>query len=572
MATQLHIEFEEAVGWIVTGAEAGPAGTVSLPLDGLRVTLDAVDVRRLVEVALFREDRSDAIASPVLDVCRRLLGPEVADTLARCPVRPQTLTVPEPSGPLWDQVARAARAWFLWTHSTSAPRLAALRLVAACRPLAALGAADRIPDRAWEALPAVIALGRSAARQPALVDRLPAADRAELLGALGTLVEELTADDWDGTGGDPVGDLRSLLTRVSDADLVALLADPEDEEETVVGSGSRIAAYESDPAPEARVEWRATSLDLRSRLGDFADEAFAGATARGRVPGSLNVEMTFRVGLTASDAPPLLARVYTWSGELLGQAPLRFSALPGELPRASNRVEVRPPERPDDLERMLADKQHGVHVDIAIAGLPPLDAAGLSREVRSRARQAAIGALLSRYQAGRSRLEAQTWDESARLYLLGGDPDRAAAAQDQAAAVTRRALLGQPAPWPDGADWASALLLSWRRAAREALEDTRPGNRATVLQPVVRDLAAGASGVAELAQACASLALTLLESAAPDSQEDRAEAADAAAALLREALRVRYLLGDQQGAQDLAARLAAVARDDVPGQGYASDD
>jgi hypothetical protein len=579
MAAGLHIAFEEAVGWVVSGPEAGPAGTVSLPFDGFWVTVDAVDVRRLVEVTVFTEARDAPVDAAVLNACRRLLGPAVADALERRPASAETLTVPAPSGPLWAQVASAARAWFLWTHETAAPRLAALRLVAAMWPLAALGSAELITARAWEALPGVVALGRFAAQRSAVVDWLPGPGRSALAGALTVLTELLTADEWDGTGAGPIGDLRLLLSRVTDDELTDLLRHVPGEEEgdeDAGGGRKRIPQYADSAAASRRqvsVRWEAGAPDLRPRLGDFADEAFAGAAARGRLPGSLDVEVVLRAGLVAADVPQVVTRVHAWSGELLGERTLRFSALSGELPRLSNRVPVRLPGSAADRESLARD---GVHVDIAVAGLPPLDPAGVRREARGQARRAGIKALVDRH-AGRLQEEAAAWAACARLYFLGGDPARAAIAQEQARAVTGRALLGQPVSWPDGTDWASDLLGAWRMASREALRDAaqapRGGqpDRVNLLRQVVQDLSAGANGVPELAQACENLARALLEAAASDGQaagqesaSAAAEAQEAAVALLREALRVRYLIGDQQAAASVASQLATVVRDSAP--------
>lgn len=578
MATQLHIRFDEAVGWIIAGNEDGPAGTLSLPLGGIRVTVDAVDVRRLVEVTVFTEDRSAPIGAAVLDVCQRLLGGAVADVLASRPAGPMSVTVQEPAGPLWEQVANAALAWFLWTHDTSAPRLAALRFVAASWPLATLGTAGLITARAWDALPAVIALGRFAARHSAIVDRLSSRSRSDLVNALTLLTEVLTADQWDGTGAGPIRDLRLLLSRVSDADIADLLQGPGEKAEEDEADSQRIPEFTAGSQQQVSVHWRAVSQDLQPRLGDFADEAFAGATARGRLPGYLDVQVPLRAGLCVEDAPQLVARVHAWSGELLGQAALRISALPGELPRASNRVQVRLPELPAERERLLRD---GVHVDIAVAGLPPLSVAGLRREACAKARRAGVRALVDRH-AGDLRSEAEAWVLCARLYLLGGDAAKAAIAQEQARTVTGQALLSEPAWWPEGVDWASDLLAAWRTASREALQNAGtepPPDRITLLRQVVRDLSAGANGVPELAQACENLARTLLKSGASDgtaagkavTASAMVEANEAAAALLREALRVRYLLGERPEAEDVAAQLAAVG-DDADAAGRAGDD
>lgn len=589
MAAQLHIEFDEAVGWIISGAEAGPAGTVSLPLNGIRVTVDAVDVRRLVEVTVFAADPAAPIDAAALDACHRLLGAAVANALDSRPAQPETVTVPDPAGlPLWEQVASAARAWFLWRHDTRAPRLAALRLIEAAWPLAALGAAEWVVSCAWEALPAAMALGRFAVRHDALVDWLPGGQRTALDSALTTLTEVLATDQWDGTGGTEIGNLRALLTQVSNADLADLLwqATAEDGGKVGAGTGPRAVPPSRDNVRQpVDVRWYAVQDDLRSRLGDFADEAFAGATARGKAPGSLEVQLPLRVGLSAQDVPLVVARVHTWSGQVLGEQTLRFEALSSGPPRLRNLVRLLPPDSAADRESLLFD---GVHVDIAVAGLPPLDADGVRREARGKALRAAIRALVDRH-AGSVLGEAEAWASCARLYLLGGDPARAAIATKELAGAQARAVagraplgqLGQLAASPAGPDWASDLLAAWRAVSRDVLRDARRADpsaatpdRVNLLRQLVQDLSAGASGVPELAEACEGLARALLESAAPDgavsgitgageSTSSAVAVRESAAALLREALRVRYLVGEPEAAADVARELARVTRDNA---------
>ncbi|EFC79868.1 hypothetical protein [Parafrankia sp. EUN1f] len=595
MATQARIGFEPNVGWVITTAAPGPAGTISLPLRTARVTVDAADVRRLVEFTVFTRERGAAVDAGALDTCRRLLGDAAADALAGRPANAVTLAVDEPSGPLRERMAAAAAARFRWTHDTTAPRLAALRLVAATWPLASLGATEQAVDRAWEALLAAAAVGRFAAARPALVDGLAGPHRAGLAGALATLTEVLTTQRWDRAHSGPIDDLAAMLTPVTDAGLADLLASGSRGRENGAAE-PRLAQFAADQGePGIDIRWRASSRDLRSRLGDFADEAFAGATARGTLPGRLDVQLPLRVGISELDAPQLAVRVHTWSGELLGATPLRISALPGELPRAGARVQVRLPALAADQE---LSRSHGVHVDIAVAGLPPLDAAGLRREAAGRARRAGISALLARH-AGRQDEEAAAWSGCARLYDLAADSTQATTAREQGRAAAERAALGQPvpAPAPDGPDWADELVAGWRLAAREVLRDAAaapPPDRVGLLRPLVADLSAGAAGLPELAVACEDLAAAILghvdaggattatgpgagvgETGAVDSSSDTDDASDtddtdpaadaraAAAASLREALRVRYLLGAEPAdagrkAADLARKLAAV--------------
>jgi hypothetical protein len=565
MTTQLRMGFEEAVGWIITGAPTGPAGPMSALLDGIRVTVDAADPDILVELAVFAQDPDAPIEAAALDACRRLLGTEVADVLATRPAAGTVITVGDaPALPLWEHLAGTARALFLWQHDVTAPGLAALRVLAQARELAAIGATEFLREHAWEALPAVMALGRTAARRAQVVDRLSAAGRRELADAISALEAVLTGDEWDGTGRDEVGNVAELLRELTEADIEELLREPaedaDDGELTVRGFG--VGGFAAGPRPqEVAVTWYPETEDLRGRLGDFAAEAFAGAIVEGTVPGRVKVEVPLRLGAAAT-APGLTVRVHSWSGEILGEAPMVIRQDPQALPVASARVhgEAVPP----------GQEELGVHVDIALTALAPLDAGGLRRTARSLARRAGQRALLARY-AGQLRTEEDSWDYCARMYAIGGDAARAATARSYAQAAGQRAAAGQREGWPNGPDWANDLLARWRTTAHAeitAADALPPAERIRQLRQVVRDLSAGASGLRELAQACQELSLALREHAGA-TEVDRASAL----ALLREALRVRYLIGGRTEAERAARELtdaeaSAVSPVDEDGTGH----
>ena len=57
----------------------------------------------------------------------------------------------------------------------------------------------------------MIAVGRTAAQHPELVDDLTEDDQRQLAAAIESLTAVLRADGWDGPGGTPVNDLAALL-------------------------------------------------------------------------------------------------------------------------------------------------------------------------------------------------------------------------------------------------------------------------------------------------------------------------------------------------------------------------
>ncbi len=557
---QLRIGFDgDAAGWLVSGAEPGPAGAVSLTLSGLRVTVDAVHTERLVEIVVFAASEDAPLSRAVLDAFGGLLGRECAQALASRPAGGTNVNG-TPTG-LWEQLAKAATAEFLYVHDQQAPGLAALRLAAARHALGAIGGGKLLREPAWEALPAVMAAGRTAAHHPELVDDLAEDDQRELAAAIESLTAVLRADGWDGPGGTPVNDLSALLAPPPD-DVRLAMTGVGVSENAGTGAGAeddvartKVPAYrdlgsELGAGGELDVDWTATSDDLRSRLGDFAAEAFAGARAAGQVPGVVTIRMPLRAGV-APDAAAITVRVHAWDGEILGVAPLRIVAPPGRLSRGECQITLATPSGAE-----LA-RQFGVHVDIALTALGPLDVAGLRQAARGMARVAGVNAVLARHANDQAR-EAGLWRRCARMYGVAGDSTRAAEAEAEARAAMS-ATRAAPGPGYPGGDWAYRLLANWLGIVSRlitAAAGMPPGER---LQLMIRELAAAADAVPGLASAREQVATALLESGYERQRPS-------ALRHLREALRLRYLLGAPDDAARLLRRIAdlSAAASDAP--------
>jgi hypothetical protein len=556
---QLRIGFEDAVGWLVTGAAPGPAGVVSLMLADMRITVDAVHTERLVELAVFADTAEGPVSGAALDACARLFGAGFGGALAARPVSGADVTAVPTA--LWEQVAQAARAEFVCVQDSRAPRLAALRLVSTGQALTPIGANELVLRRAWQAMPAVIAAGRTAARHPELVDGLSGPDRRDLAVALAALTSVLEADEWDGTGAEQVRALMDLLAPTpSDAE-IAMFASGPGRGESAPGEDQPLPAYRGGtPEKGLEVNWSAVPDDLRNRLGKFAAEAFAGAQAAGQLPGQVNVRMQLRDG-AAQEAPDITVRVQAWDGEILGEGSLRIVTPAGLLPRGESRITA---SAPGDTE--LA-RRYGVHVDIAVSGLAPLSADGLRQAARGLARRAGVRALLAR-QAGDPVLEAAHWQRCAHMYAVAGDQIRAAAAEREARTVTpapgEPPASGPAGPAGSAADWAHRLLANWLGIVNRLVAATAAPSPASVtgLGTAVRELSFAADVVPDLARAHERFGSVLLESA---HEEERT----VAIGHLREALRLWYLLGDPQHATRLLRHIAAA---DIPAPDSADGD
>jgi hypothetical protein len=500
--------WEAGVGWIMTGEPAGPAGTIELLLDSVRVSVDATDPARLVELVAL--DDSDAALAAV----RALIGDPAAELMLAGTTGAEAA---QTECPAWRHVSELALAELAAQRHTAAPGLAALEVVRCAHEIADV-CGNLLRDRAWQALPAVAALGRMAERHPELVDTLPGPDRELLAAAIATLTSTLTADGWDDSGGEAIRNLSALLAATPD-DIGPLLDDEES-----------APTFRGPPLASDAVSWQVSSDELRPRLGSLAAAAFTGATANGQVPGSIVVHVPLRADL-ATAVPPIMVRVLTWQGTVLSEQLLKIDNLPDEIPHGSCLLPVAVTDDTGPLD--AAD----ITIDIALAALPPPDADSLRQTARSRAARAGKEAVLA-HRAGRRRDEAEYWHLCAKLLRAAGEPVLA-----EQADASAHGPVAPPASWVDAA---LNRLRSVARAVRDPAGPPREEHIAE-LRLLVRDLSFALNADAELMAARRQLARVLLDG----DEDDRDEAANQ----LSEALQVAYLLGDAAAAAQLLRTL-----------------
>lgn len=510
MNAMVQVRRETGVGWIVTGEPAGPAGSIDLMLDAVRVSVDAANPARLVEIASFG-DSPAAVAA-----IRGIVGDPAAELVQSGVTAAEAAAV---EGPVWPHISDLAAAELAAQRHTPVSRLAALEVVRCASEIAAVGG-TLLRDRAWQALPAAAAFGRAAARDPELIDSVPGAQRGQLAAAVTALTSTLAADGWDDSGGDAIRDLYALLAGApGDADLLLVTEAP-------------MVEFRGAAAGPGTPSWLLTRDDLRTRLNGFADAAFAGATATGQVPGSIVVQLPLRPDL-AIGMPEVVVRVLTRRGTVLGRQPLRVRASPGQITQGSCRLAVTPPDDIGPLDTA------SVTVDVALAFLPAPDAESLRRMARARAARAGKEAVLHRY-AGTRVAETMHWRRCAQLWQAAGEPKLAAEATANAS---------RPSAQPS-VSWAGNVLLRLRGIAARAVRDPAGLSREECCEKLyllVRDLSAAAESVPELVSARERLARLLLAG----GQDDRDEAADQ----LSEALETAYLLGDETSAARLLRAL-----------------
>jgi len=507
----VQIHHESETGWIITAGSAGPAGTIDLLLDTVRVSVDAIDPTRLVQLVAF--DNSAAAVGAV----RALVGDLVADQVQ---AGISDAEVAQIQGPWWPQLSGLAVAELAAQQQVPAQGLAALEVVRCGYEIGGICTA-LLRYRAWQALPAVAALGRAAGRFPDnLIDTLLDDDRELLATAIAALTNTLTADGWDGSGADAIRDLSDLLTRVpaTPAPFVS-----ESFELKPEFGGPRSAT----PRP---ISWQVSSDELRPRLGSLAAAAFTGATATGHVPGNITVQVPLRPDLAAG-MPSVVVRALTWQGMVLSEMPLEIEVSPGQVGQGSCLLSV--PELKDAGQLGAED----LTFDIALAVLPLPDADSLRRTARARAARAGKQAVLAR-RAGQRLAEARHWRRCAELLHAAGEPALARLAEDS--------VLG---PAPATASWVDAVVERLLRLARapQVPAGSASADEIEKQRLLVRDLSFATDAVTELVTAREHLAAMLRGGDEADLDE--------AAEQLSEALQVAYLLGDETAAARLLRTL-----------------
>jgi hypothetical protein len=266
-----------------------------------------------------------------------------------------------------------------------------------------------------------------------------------------------------------------------------------------------------------------TTEDLRLRLGADAEEFFAGLRLRGSLPGQARALFPLRLG-GPERLGPLVARVYGWDGELIGEGPVAYRQSIG-MPRGSFDFEV---SRPADVDLAAA-----VGVFVALDGVDrqPM----LPHELRRLARKRSVRSVREAIELARSgdvAAAAEAWNQAHRM-------------REVPTLVETRPTLPRIQALPG--DCLRALVLAWRRDAAQVLDAAAtmgPQERLTVLAPLLRDLGRAVVSCEEVASAYEVYADALAELGDVD-----------AAGYLIDALERRYRLHDSAGAAEVVRKL-----------------
>ncbi len=553
----LMVFFDPTIdAWCFTGADAGPAGAVSVMLDDdVRLSVDATDPARIVEVAV-RTESEGRSAPAAVELIRALLGASAAEFVATAD--------PSIGAGAWIEIEIGAGAAIRTSAAGLAVARAAMshrRLAHQLRALDVVLHAHRIghPSPAvdairasWAVWPAAVALACACRTYLPMLTAVPSRALSALRSRLLVVLHLIAQDDPSVEQSLAYRLVDDLVKRTAakpdvlahvdlDATLAALgLAAMDADSYPVLepGAGNERVYKGSTVAPRP-IHWSGSVEDFTARLGAELQLLHPGGiTAHGEAPGELRVTVPVALGVQTDDLRNVRVCAVTEAGHLLGESPLAVGRDPNSLPVGVARLVL--PETAD------GQRYERVVIDLARQEIPAPDAAELTRLDRMRAVRAGQEAVACAA-AGDHGASARLWRQCAdQLDGLGEHELRDQACEHAARAQAQADA--EPANRVES-EWLTALLSGWSRWALTEIDHIETvadsgGIESSInkLRELVDRLKGWNDPSVELARACARLGRALW--AAPEHAEEPGEAEYQ----VREAMRIFYDLGDDVAA------------------------
>ena len=550
--------------WCFTGAAAGPAGAFSVLLDDdVRLSVDAVDPTRIVEVAI-QTDPAGRSEPAAVELTRALLGASAAEFVATAdPSIGTGARIEIGAGTaIRSSAAGLAVALAAMSRPPLAHRLRGLDVVLHAHRIGYPSSAIDATRASWAVWPAAVALARACCTYLPMLTAVPTHALSALRSRLLVLLHLVGQDDPSVVQSLAYGLVADLAKRVAvkpsdvlahidvDATLATLAAGEHDEVDVdgypLREPGVRkVRAYKGSTVVPRPMHWSGSVEDFTTRLGAELQLLHPGRiTANGKAPGELRVRVPVALGVRDDDLGNIRVCAVTEAGLPLGESSLEVRRDPDSLPVGVARIVL--PENADGqpYERVV--------IDLARQEIPAPDAAELTRLDRLRAIRAGQEAIACAA-AGDHRASARLWrqcaDQLAGLgeHKLGNQAHEHAARADAAPADRAES------------EWLTALLSGWSRWALTEIDRIkttaeRGGNEGSIneLRELVDRLTGWNDPSVELARARKRLGQALW--AAPPAHP---EEPDEPEYQLREAMRIFYDLGDDVEALDCLRELGS---------------
>lgn len=546
--------------WCFTGAAAGPAGAVSVVLDDdVRLSVDAADPRRIVEVAVCTESSPGAV-----ELTCALLGASAAEFMASADPTTDIDTRIEIGAEtaIRSSAAGLAVALAAMSHCRLAHRLRGLDIVLHAHRIGHPSAEVDATRASWAVWPAIVALGRACRTYLPLLPAAPAYALSELHSRLLVLLHLVTQDDPSITRSLAyrlVADLAEriaakppdVLAHVDLETTLAALAEDFDSYPRLEPTIGNTRVYMGSTIVPRRMYWTGSVDDFSARLRADLRLLHSGQiTAQGEAPGELRVTVPVAMGTRTTDLRNIRVRAVTDAGHLLGTSSLKVTREWDGLPAAVARIAL--PETVD------GHRYERVVIDLARQEIPAPDAAELRRLDRLRAIRAGQEAV-GYAAAGDHRASARLWRQCADQLDNMGEHTLRDQAREHAARAEAQASV-EPAD-QDESEWLTALLEGWSRwtltelkRIKMAAQCGRTENSITELRALVDRLTGWNDPSVELARARAQLGQELWASA------EHAEEPGEAEYQMREAVRIFYDLGKDDAALQCLKELGSRTR------------
>jgi hypothetical protein len=553
--------------WCFTGADAGPAGAVSVLLDDdVRLSVDAADPTRIVEIAV-RTESEGRLAPAAVELIRVLLGASAAEFVATAD--------PSLGASIWIEIeieagatirscaAGLAVARAAMSHRRLAHQLRGLDVVLHAHRIGHPSPAADAIRASWAVWPAAVALACACRTYPPMLTAAPSRALSALRSRLLVVLHLLAQDDpslkhslayrlVDDLVQRTAAKRPDVLARVDlDTTLAALeLTALDVDSHQVLEPGARNErVYMGGMVAPRPMHWSGSVEDFTARLGAELQLLHPGGiTADGEAPGELRVTVPVALGVQTADLRNVRVCAVTEAGHLLGESSLAVGRDPNSLPVGIARLVL--PETAD------GQRYERVVVDLARQEIPAPDAAELTRLDRLRAIRAGQDAVACAA-AGDHGASARLWCQCADQLDSLGEHELRDQAREHAARAQAQADV-EPADRAES-EWLTALLSGWSRWAlteighiETAAESGEVASSINKLRELVDRLKGWNDPSVELARARARLGRALW--AAPEHAEEPGEADYQ----VREAMRIFYDLGDDAAAlaclRDLGSR------------------
>lgn len=512
----LTCTFDPAIeSWVISGQTPGVGGAASLVLSDVRLSVDALEATKIVEISVFSDDQKQ-VSKHSMGFLQLLLGEDFPGLQEGAQIELNQLTKPL----YW--AGLVAQTLALRELESPEFRLRGLDVVAYCQPLGQY-ATDLVESELWGLLPAVTGLGNVVTEEGfpgSFFHEIPAAARLALHSRVATYLDSLRAMnapidaklleyiEWlVALSEEAPDDVASISTMV-------VAADPISKSVTNTPVAARSAQHEPTQAPDRLTVSVGEIEDFIPRLGRHAAIFGRGPILLEHEAGLISsVSLPVQSGVQAEDLRDVEMRlVDSGTYTLVQKTPLTLQTDP----------------RTGYLFAVAAfancNVNYGdVYIDLCSKLLPTMDKTARNFVLRHKAATSARRALIA-FRNGHRGQSDQLWQTCRHSSQYAGAPG----------SVVTEARHAVEASLDSSPDWLAPIVRWWTGRAASLIAQQEPTDQhLTNLENMLREVNLGLGQgpvLAGLYEAC-SVDLTEINSSSPERVAAAREYLDQAARL-----------------------------------------